>query len=74
MVSQQINNSFIINVGYSCEHHELTIKFKKGTRFRYYHVPYAYFNAICISNKPGAYYRKEIKGKFSALKLKPNQA
>jgi hypothetical protein len=74
MVSQKINNSFISSVGYDYSKHELTIAFRSGSRFRYFSVPVAYYESMCISRSPGGYYKQEIKKKFNAIKLSSNQA
>lgn len=71
MPSQLIINSVIHSVTW--DGGSLTVKFKTGSRYRYYHVPVDHYYKICVSKKPGRYYLDNIKGKFEAVKLNPNQ-
>lgn len=71
MPTQAIQNSTIRNVSWN--EGALTIEFKKGSRYRYFHVLVDHFYKIAVTKKPIKYYRDNIRGKHQSIKLKPNQ-
>lgn len=74
MPSQLLHSSFIKSVSHKAD--ALTVEFKdKGnTRFRYHNVPMMEYLKMITSPLPGKYYTENIKGKYLAKKLTPNQA
>lgn len=71
MPTQLITKSIIQSVSWNDG--ALTVAFKKSGRYRYFRVSVDHYYKICVSKTPGKYYIDNIKGKFEATKLNPNQ-
>ena len=64
-----LTSSNIDAVGYLSEAQRLYIRFKSGCSYSYEDVPHTFFSALQKVESAGAYFARQIRGKFRYTRL-----
>ena len=63
------NSSQLTRVVYDDHIHQLTVTFVKGTKYKYFDVPYYTINELISASSAGSYFMKNIAKKFKFEKV-----
>lgn len=67
--SESVKSEAISSVDYNPESKDLTLAFERGT-YTFDGVPQDVYDGLLASESKGAYFQKNIKGKYKAAKVK----
>lgn len=58
-------------VGYDTQSQELTLEFVSGQTYTYSSIPFSVYYGLISASDPGGYFSKNVRGKFSYVRLDP---
>lgn len=64
-----VSFSLIKSIGYAAETNTLYVKFNNNSVYKYADVPNETYDKFLLSESPGNFFAKEIKGKYQYFKL-----
>lgn len=64
MFMESVNSTNLKAVGYNPITETLTIKFKNGRTYEYYHVPLRVYGGLMSSQSKGKYHHRHIKNSY----------
>ncbi len=59
-----VNSSNLRSVGYDSMSETLTIQFRDGRIYEYYHVPQHIYNGLMLASSKGKYHHRYIKNSY----------
>lgn len=64
-----VNSTNIEAVGYDNESETLGVRFHSGATYHHKEVPHEKYGGLLTAESPGAYYAREIRGKYETEKV-----
>ena len=59
-----VHSSLLARMSYEADRTMLHLEFRDGSRYRYFGVPRAMYEGLCVAPSKGAYFNRQIRGTF----------